>query len=191
MKYVFYLILIMVLGISNAQDEKEVGLPYYEIPEYPNNYSAGTVAARIVDGLGFRFYWASYELNKEDLAYKVSEDARSAGETIDHIFDLSKVILNATLKQPNKREEEPEMTFDQKRAKTLINLKTAADIFRESDDISQYEIIFGEQKIPFWNTINGPIADALWHCGQLVSYRRANGNPINPFINQLTGKVRN
>ena len=184
------IIFFIIIGVVHSQEEKDA-LPYYEVPEYPHDYTAGTVAARMVDGLGFRFYWASHDLNKEDLAYKISKDARSAEETINHIYDLSKVILNSTLKQPNKREEGPEMTFDEKRSKTLMNLKTAADILRESDDVSQYEIIFSEQKIPFWNTINGLIADALWHCGQLVSYRRANGNPINPFINQLTGKVRN
>jgi hypothetical protein len=33
--------------------------------------------------------------------------------------------------------------------------------------------------------INGPIADALTHIGQIVSWRRINGNPqpsgVNPF----------
>lgn len=190
-KHLLFGFLLFSLVLGHTQNEVKSNLPYHEIPDHPTAYTSGSVAARMVDGLGFRFYWASYDLTKEDLAYKISKDARSAGETIDHIYDLSKVILNSTLKQLNKREAETEMTFEEKRAKTLINLQTAADILRESDDNSQYEIIFGEQKIPFWNTINGPIADAIWHCGQLVSYRRANGNPINPFINQLTGKVRN
>ncbi|MFT7499284.1 MAG: hypothetical protein ACI8QP_001887, partial [Porticoccaceae bacterium] len=43
---------------------------------------------------------------------------------------------------------------------------------------------------PFWDLINGPIEDAVWHSGQLVSFRRSSGNPMNPKVNFLTGKVR-
>ena len=41
---------------------------------------------------------------------------------------------------------------------------------------------------PFWNAINGPVADALSHVGQVVSYRRAAGNPIDPQVNVFLGK---
>jgi len=75
------------------------------------------------------------------------------------------------------------------RLRTLQNLKTASDILRESDDISEYKIIFGDQEIPFWNQVNGPISDAIWHCGQLVIYRRSTGNPINPKVNHFSGKI--
>ena len=34
-------------------------LPYYQIPDYPSSYNAATVAARTIDGLGFRYYWAT------------------------------------------------------------------------------------------------------------------------------------
>ncbi|GGI57106.1 hypothetical protein [Winogradskyella haliclonae] len=185
---IFVLILCTsVFGQVESKDE----LPYYEVPEYSKEFTAGTMAARMVDALGFRFYWASYELTDKDLAYKLNEDGRSTAETIDHIYDLSKIIINSTLKKPNSREDKEEVTYAQKRAATLKNLKTAADILRQSDDISEFKIIFGEQKIPFWNQVNGPIADAIWHCGQIATYRRASGNPINPKVNHFTGKVRN
>jgi len=161
----------------------------YEVPDYPETYTAGTMAARMVDALGFRFYWATDSLTAKDLAYKANEEARSSEETIKHIYDLSKIIVNSTLKQPNTRVDE-NLSYAEMRSKTLINLKTAADILRESDDISQFKIIFGDQEIPFWNQVNGPIADALWHCGQIVIYRRTTGNPINPKVNHFTGKVR-
>jgi hypothetical protein len=41
---------------------------------------------------------------------------------------------------------------------------------------------------PFWSLINGPIADALWHVGQVVSLRRASGNPFPEGISLLQGK---
>ena len=178
---------IFSVCFTQAQENKE--LPYYEVPDYPETYTAGTMAARMVDALGFRFYWATDSLTAKDLAYKANKEGRSSEETIRHIYDLSKVIVNSTLKQPNARVDE-NLSYAEMRSKTLINLKTAADILRESDDISQFKIIFGDQEIPFWNQVNGPIADALWHCGQIVIYRRTTGNPINPKVNHFTGKVR-
>jgi len=174
-----------------AQEASEEKLPYYEVPEYSEEFTAGTVAARLVDALGFRFYWSSEGLTEKDLDYKPNEDVRSTGETIDHILDLSYVVVNSTLKQANGKLDKSEMTYADKRKQALINLKTAADILRVSDDISQYKIIFGEREIPFWNQINGPISDAIWHCGQLASFRRTSGNPINPNVSHFTGTVKN
>ena len=189
MRYKKFIVIIVLAVISQltAQENKE--LPYYEVPKYPEKFTAGTVAARMVDALGFRFYWATDSLTKKDLEYKANDEGRSTEQTIQHIYDLSKIIVNSTLREPNSRTSE-ELSYKNMRAKTLNNLKTAADILRTSDDISQYKIIFGEQEIPFWNQVNGPIADALWHCGQIVIYRRSTGNPINPKVNHFSGKVR-
>lgn len=173
-----------------AQDKMKEKLPYYELPEYSKEYTAGTVSARMVDGLGFRYYWATEGLRDEDLAYKPSDEARTTAETIDHIYGLTKILLNSTLKKPNSRDEEPEMTFAEKRKKTLENIKTAADILRTSKDVSEFKIIFGENEFPFWNQLNGPIADALWHCGQVISFRRSSGNPYNSKASVFSGKVR-
>lgn len=180
------------MNTSNSQNDQ---LPYYEIPEYPSEYNEGTVVARMIDGLGFRYYWATEGLRDEDLIFKPSEDARTTEETVDHIYGLAKTILNSALKKPNTASEEPEMTFEEKRATTLKMLKQAADIFRESYDLSKFTMVFqrGENttEYPFWNQINGPIADALWHCGQVVTHRRSSGNPYNSKASVLTGKVRN
>ncbi|ARV10806.1 hypothetical protein BTO05_12805 [Winogradskyella sp. PC-19] len=174
-----------------SQEDLKDSLPYFEVPEYAKEFTAGTMAARMVDALGFRFYWASKDLTEKDLVYKLNTDGRSTEETINHIYDLSKIIVNSTLKKANSRDDESEMTYNEKRVATLKNLKKAADILRISDDISEFKIIFGEQKIPFWNQVNGPIADAIWHCGQIAVYRRATENPINSKVNHFTGKVGN
>ena len=190
MKNTFKIFALILCTSVFSQEESKDKLPYYEVPEYSKEFTAGTMAARMVDALGFRFYWASNDLTEKDLAFKLNEDGRSTTETIDHIYDLSKIIVNSTLKKPNSRGDKEEMTYTEKRAVTLKNLKTAAEILRTSDDISEFKIIFGEQKIPFWNQVNGPIADAIWHCGQIATYRRASGNPINPKVNHFSGKVR-
>jgi hypothetical protein len=189
MKIVFIFICFVFFKVNLNAQETET-LPYYKLPEYSETFTAGTVAARMVDGLGFRYYWASAHLNEEDLLYKQQEDSRTTGETIDHILDLSYVIVNATLQQANSKNDTSLMTFEDKRKQTLYNLQIAADILRVSDDISQFYIISGERKTPFWNAINGPISDAIWHCGQIASYRRASGNPINPNVNHFMGTVR-
>jgi hypothetical protein len=145
----------------------------------------------MLDGLGFRFYWATEGLTEKDLNFKPSDEARTCGETVEHILGLSKVILNATLNKGNDGNNVvSEMSFAEKRQHTLINIKTASDILRNSEDISPYKLIFGEREFPFWNNINGPIADALWHCGQVVLLRRASGNPYNSKASVFTGKVR-
>ncbi|RLD20329.1 MAG: hypothetical protein DRI71_10530 [Bacteroidetes bacterium] len=173
------------------------GHPYYQIPDYPAEYTAETVAARMVDGLGFRYYWATEGLRTDDLAYKPNDEARTSEETIDHILGLTNVILNSVLKEPNVRSgEQLKLTFDEKRKKTLENLKQTSDILKASKPgaLKDYKIVFQNDErsteYPFWNQINGPISDALWHVGQVVSLRRSSGNPFNSKVSVLSGKLR-
>ena len=193
-KLILTFILNISLFMSHAQEHQEA-LPYYEIPEAPETYSQGAIAARMVDGLGFRYYWASEGLNPEDLAFKPSPEARTSEETVDHILGLSTVILNSALHKANEGNDFSNLSFKEKRALTLNNLKTAADIFRTSNDLNDFTVVFkgknGTNTFPFWNQINGPISDAIWHCGQLVSFRRSSGNPFNSKASVFTGKLRN
>ena len=78
---------------------------------------------------------------------------------------------------------------------TLEYLKTASDLLRQPDSrLEDFDIVFqnGESvaEFPFWNMLNGPIADALWHVGQVVSFRRSSGNPFNSKASVFSGKVR-
>ena len=177
------LLLAFMTSIGMAQD-KEI-LPYYEIPEHADNYTAGSVASRMLDGLGFRYYWATEGLRVEDLAYKPSESGRTSAETIDHLYGLSNFILNSISTEKSSDSTEV-LTFIEKRKQTLLNIKKASEILRTIDDISQFD----NDRFPFWNIINGPISDALWHCGQVVMLRRASGNPFNSKVNVFSGKLR-
>ena len=185
--------IIFLFAIAGQAQDKD--LPYYEIPDYPDTFSDCTVAARMIDGLGFRYYWATEGLTEKDLSYKPSESGRSTDETLDHLYGLSEFIKKTALKQPITSRPEIEMTFEEKRAQTLRNFKTAADILRNSSDLSQFKIKFDRDgntsEFPFWNNINGPIADAIWHSGQIVVLRRASGNPFNSKASVFLGKVRN
>ena len=172
-------------------------LPYAEIPNYPAQYTAENVIARLIDGIGFRFYWATEGLRPEDLAFRPTKESRTSEETIDHIMGLSTVVLNAVRNEVNTRsgEETSPLTFDTKRQKTLNNLKMASDILKSGKQkLEDSKMIFknGDKstEYPFWNEINGPISDALWHIGQVVTFRRSSGNPFNSKVSVLSGKVR-
>jgi len=184
------LILICTIFTSNAQEK----LPYYEIPEVPEEFTAGTVVSRMIDGLGFRYYWATEGLRSVDLSFKPSVEARTSLETIEHIHGLTNVILNSVTKQTNTNVKLPKMSFPELREKTLIKLQKASAVLRNSADISEFKIIFergdGNSEFPFWNQINGPISDALWHVGQVISFRRSSGNPYNSKASVFSGKVR-
>lgn len=179
--------------MSQAQENNQ-SLPYFEIPESPESYSEGAIVARMIDGLGFRFYWATDSLRPEDLMYKPSEEARTTEETVDHILGLSTTIVNSALHKVNEGNDFSKLSFDQKRELTLTNLKRAAEIFRVNDSIDSFTVSFkrkdGVRTFPFWNQISGPIADAIWHSGQVVSFRRASGNPLNPKVSFFNGKLR-
>ena len=188
--YTFILFLIMITTVQ-AQNQNDF---YYKIPEAPKEYTAGAVVSRMIDGLGFRYYWATVGLTDKDLAFKPSKEARTTEQTIDHILGLSQVVLNSALKVPNEKPQ-PKMTYAEKRKKTLENIRKASAIFKKSKDLSEYKIVFKRGKktseYPFWNQINGPISDALWHVGQVITHRRTSGNPFNSKVSVLQGKVRN
>ena len=170
-------------------------LPYYEIPEAPKEFTEGTVASRMVDGLGFRYYWATEGLTEENLKFKPSEDARNMFDTVDHIFILSIMTLSAVEGTEMDFPEEGSLTFAEIRKQTLENFKKISDILKSSTDLSKFVMKIERrggvvEEYPFWNQLNGPIADAIWHCGQLVSFRRSAGNPLPKGPSFLTGKVR-
>lgn len=179
---IFVYLSFMTIKAQNTMEEK---LPYYEIPEYPESYTASTVAARMVDGLGHRYYWATESLREQDLEHKASESGRTSEETIEHIYGLSKFIRNSILVD-NKDNTKGQLSFYEKRQNTLLNLKMVSEVLRNTD--SPYNLDSSE--VPFWNIINGPIADAIWHCGQLVMLRRASGNPFNSKVSVFAGKLK-
>lgn len=179
---------------THAQDQS---LPYRTIPDYPLNYSAGNVLGRLIDGLGFRYYWATEGLRKEDLQFRPTDQSRSLAETIDHIYGLSLTIVHAPQSKANIRPLDwSHLSFEDKRKATLENFETASKLIKAGDpnDMESYQVIFkrGENssEYPFWNMINGPIADALHHTGQVVTLRRTSGNPINPKVSVFNGKLR-
>ena len=191
--YKYYLVILIALTTYINIKAQAMDLPYYEIPEAPEEFTENGVVARMIDGLGFRFYWATEGLRAEDLAFKPNAEARTSEETIQHILGLSKTIYK-TISGKNWEGAE-DGSFESVRAETLKMLKAASDLLRkEENTLEDLKVMFANSEertdIPFWNMINGPIADALWHTGQVVSFRRSSGNPFPSGVSVFSGKKR-
>lgn len=162
---------------------------FADISGTPQDFTVPNVAARMVEGLGFRYYWASKDLRSEDLVFDPVDEGRNMDQTIGHLLGLSEFLLSAVEKRTFMGIDYSEMTFDQKRELTLDKLEKARDILRNAkvEDFESFNITFQDgNQLPFWNAINGPIADAIYHTGQIVMMRRMSGNPI-ASINVLAG----
>lgn len=180
----------------NSESEMNSKLYYSEIPEAPTEYTAANVIARTVDGLGYRFYWATEGLDEKSLDFEPGNDNRTPREMMDHFVILSEMVLNGVSQKPNIRpRRKVEGDFITKRKTTLDNLWKASKILRKMEDgeVEKCKLIFqkesGTSELPLWNLINGPLSDAIYHTGQIVSQRRSAGNPIHPGVSVLMGKT--
>ncbi len=202
MKLVFLFTALSVISLT-ALSQKKIkpsdmeDISHLAIPEYPEKYSAGLVAARVVDGLWFRFYWATEGLRKEDLSYRPGPEVRNTEETVDHILGMTGLLLNATLMKVNEGGRGySNLSYEEKRQLALDNIEQASKILKQSSakDIENYKVVFqnqdGTREYPFWNLLNGPIIDCVWHCGQIVSFRRSSGNPFNGKASMFQGRLR-
>ena len=184
------LILFLTINTMNSQEK----LPFYEITEIPNEINSTNLMVRMIEGLGFRYHWATENITEKDLKYRPSKDAMSNYETIEHIYDLSNTIYNSSKSLPNIRsQKKTSMDFISLRKETLNNLKLTREVFTSfnDEDLKNVKIIFqgnsGNYEFPIWNLINGPISDAIYHTGQLVSFRRTSGNPIPKGVDVFLG----
>jgi hypothetical protein len=170
----------------NSQEK----LPFHEIPATAEKYTPQNVLGRMIDGLGFRYYWSTEGLRVEDLKYQPKGAGRSSQETVTHLYDLSNFLIRLTKTDFLQKKEKEAMSFTEMRTQTLLNLQAVSNRVKTSKDISEFDTKKdGKITIPLYNLINGPIADAIWHTGQVASFRRSSGNPINSKINQFTGTV--
>ncbi len=186
------LIFLFTLSINAQTDKKEIDLPFSEIGEYPADFSQANIISRMIEGLGYRYYWATKSLTENDLNYKSSEDARSTIQIIEHIYSLT-MMISSSFEKKEFKFTPITYNYDELRTKTLLKLKYIHDELRSNPDFSQLLIKFErggtKMEFPFWNQINGPISDALWHCGQVVMNRRSSGNPLQSGVNVFLGKT--
>ncbi len=180
---------IAILLASITAKAQNDSLPYQAFPPAPVRYTAGAVISRMLDGLGFRYYWATEGLRPVDLAFRPTPQARTSLETLQHIYFLSTMIISAVEQQQVPAGQLN--TYENLRKATLQNIKKASTLIAgfSENDIANLKVPFGDQTLPFWNMINGPISDCLWHIGQVVTFRRSTGNPFSSKVEVFLGKI--
>jgi len=145
---------------------------YYKIPDYPEKLSTTTVLTRMLDGLGFRFYWATEGLRAEDYSFRPAKDTMSIGELVMHVWQLMNWVSSGALKCPYRKPRSGEKAREQ----TLLIIHDLRNRMLNMSDEDLAKLRLGGK--PFWNIINGPFSDALTHTGQINSFRRIAGNPV-------------
>ena len=144
---------------------------YHTIPDCPDAVTASAIIARLLDGLGFRFRWATEGLAESDYTFLPSGGLISIGVMISHIWGLMNWIhMNVhgrALTRPDSIAEQREHVLE-----IITGLRR--DIIAMNDEALRGVTI---ERLPFWHLINGPISDAIGHVGQINVMRRLAGNP--------------
>jgi len=156
-------------------------LPFHRIEGYPAQVSGPSILVRLLDGLGFRFYWATDSLTEQDYAFSPGHGCQSIGQLTGHIWGLTNWVHAAVLGPHEARPGTPE----QQRAHALQMLYHLRQHFATLDDQALTAITIDAR--PFWHILNGPLADALTHVGQINLLRRLAGNPT-PKAGLFTGE---
>ena len=173
--------------------------PFHIIPDSPDTISCVNIITRMLQGLGFRYHWATKGLRNNDLDYRPSDSAKNCLETLKHIYILVEIINAATQNKISVRPapiENIPNEFEILREITLNRIKESCVLFESMtlDELGLLKIKFNRggafSEFPVWNLINGPISDAIYHVGQIVSFRRTSGNPIEKGVNVFLGEKR-
>ncbi len=152
-------------------------LPYVSIPEPPERVRGASVLARLVDGLAFRYRWATEGLRPADAPFRPGPESMSLHELMAHVARLVSWVDGQLGGQasPSFADDLPGL-----RRQTLNHLGRLRARLLDMDDaaLGQHRIVSSRgDSLPFWNVVNGPLADALTHVGQINAWRRLAGNP--------------
>ena len=162
-------------------------LPYDELPAFPTEISATNTIARLVDGLAFRYRWATEDLTENFMQFKPVESSMSAGEVMYHIYNLA-FSANRTF-GGNPEHDKTTRSLEELRTQTLgLYHDLSLRLRSMQDDELALSVENNPKGFPFWFWLNGPIADALTHVGQITSWRRMDGNPQPTGVNVFLGK---
>ncbi len=151
-------------------------LPYHEIPDPPAAPGAAAVVLRLVDGLGFRYRWATEGLRPGDGDFSPGPDSMSLLELVNHICRLA-AWLDRNLDGAVSESSPADLPGLRRRTlEHLVAIRTRLLVMSD-DQLSRCSLAHAKGAAPFWNMINGPLADALTHVGQINAWRRLAGNP--------------
>jgi len=162
--------------------------PYDTLPAAPEAFDGPGVLTRLVDGMGFRYRWATEGLGEPDLAFRPVEGAMTLGEVLAHMCVLVRWTAGSVRGALTGESAGSYMEFvdvpeawDALRTETLEQLVELRALVAEADpERLASGSITGHPKAgpqPLWCMLNGPLADFLTHVGQVASWRRMAGSP--------------
>ncbi len=167
---------------------------FRSLPDPPSGSPCGaTVLARLVDGLAFRYRWATHGLERGDLAFRPCDDAMTLEQLLDHVRSLARWMHVNVRAAKERRDPVPypeccdgladpdgdPATLVLQTLHALADLR--GDVLELGDEGLDRVVLIGgrePREFPVWNLINGPLADALTHVGQITSWRRILGKPV-------------
>lgn len=162
---------------------------YQNLPTPPTESSEGKIIARLVDGIGFRYRVATEGLTQKEIDFCPVEGSMNMMQLIDHIYRL--VAWSGTAFKLEYKTKKEMDSFADYRQETLhlcqvfsqhLSLLTKEEVSEASVYLKRTDTHYS-----FWYLINGPLADALTHIGQINTWRRISGNPV-PKISPFTGE---
>lgn len=166
---IFFVFWIFELPYAQKKNEK---LPYRKITKYSGEINYGFVMARIIDDLGFNYYWASEGLGKENIVNEYGS-TNVLYSLLENVAQISSVIVSLTLNQPLSDSIYIEKNLNELRRETLFNLKkTSEELYQTKDSTN----------LPLWGVLSIPISDISWYNEQIISYRRKKGFPSDKRI---------
>lgn len=162
-------------------------LPYHELPDPPADLSGAAVMARLVDGLGFRYRWATEDLRTEDAAFRPGTGSMSLLDLAHHVCRLVSWVDTHLDGPPAGPAPADLAELRQQTLQHLLAIRTRL-LAMGDEQLARCSITNSKGTVPFWNMINGPLADALTHVGQINAWRRLSGNPT-PRADVFRGKA--
>ena len=151
--------------------DKNKKLPFEDISKTPTELTATNILLRVVEGLGFRYRWATENLSEDNIKFRPHPTSMNIEELNAHIFDL----INSTFRVfgGEKQNIDSLNSFQQIRKKSLFILEDLSERLKKMSDEDLVEMEKNtSRKLPFWYWVNGPLSDALTHVGQITSWRR-------------------
>ena len=165
---------------------KDQELPFLDISEIPSELTTTNALLRMLEGLPFRYRWATENLIEENIKFRPHPTSMSIEEVNSHIYDLVESTFRVL--GGEKQNKDALNSFHQIRKASLSLLENLTIKLKEIGDSDLEEIEKKtSRKLPFWYWINGPLADALTHVGQITSWRRIAGNPQFKSVNVFIG----
>lgn len=163
-------------------------LPYFNLPDQPETLSGTNGISRFVDALGFRFRWATEDFTQKEIDFRADPSSMTMMEVITHIHDMM-VWVNKSFGGENMEGQKP-VGFEDTRTATLLTISKISNLLKAAKD-EDFHKLKVSSRIPadpdYWFFLNGPIADALTHVGQITTWRRISGNPQPKGVNLFLG----